>query len=447
MINLRRYYRLITICCIATFVAVGVSCRRAALPSKSSSQYNDIVRAFYVGLAALQVGHDVQADAKLAQLTTLAPDEPAGWANWGLLALRQRNFDVAAQRLERARSLAPENDQIQYLIGLLESSRGRSTEAIAALRKAVEINSKNLFATYKLAEEIERQGGENAESEYQQLIQKMLEAQPDNLAVLLELGRVAAKRGDSETLRRVVNKISERAAAWPTEIQQQVTTVQSSSGSDAATRITFLRNMLVRVPEYRRDLSEIKPPPGEEAIPFTRFLKLETPQFAAAAADTALEFPTKQINDFQGGPWSWAGAVSLGSNGSPTVVVANAHAVQVGTAPGLIFPGGPSGGAPGPDAILPIDLNYDFKNDLVFAGAGGVDFLRQVDQNTFKEVGAETKLPADVLRANYVGAWAADIEADGDLDVVLGSQQGQVTVLRNNGDDSFLAIQPFNGIR
>jgi hypothetical protein len=54
----------------------------------------------------------------------------------------------------------------------------------------------------------------------------MLEAQPDNLAVLLELGRVAAKRGDVETLRRVTKTISERAATWPTEIQQQVNEVQ-----------------------------------------------------------------------------------------------------------------------------------------------------------------------------------------------------------------------------
>src|SRR6185436_7506695 len=236
MISLSRYSRTTTICLLIVAAFISASCRRSEqLPAKSSKEYNDIVRAFYVGLAALQVGHDVHADAKLAQLTTLAPNEPAGWANWGLLALRQRNFEVAAERLERARTLAPDNDQIQYLIGVLESSRGRAAEAIAALRKAVEINPRNLFATYKLAEEIERQGGENSESEYQQLIQKMLDAQPDNLAVLLELGRVSSKRGDAETLRRVTNKISERSAGWPSEIQQQVNAVQSSStGSDAA---------------------------------------------------------------------------------------------------------------------------------------------------------------------------------------------------------------------
>src|SRR5450432_3586674 len=113
---------------------------RGKLPAKSSKEYNEVVRAFYVGLAALQVGDDVRADSKLSQVTQLVPAEPAGWANWGLLALRQRNFDQAAERLERARALAANNDQIYYLVGLLESSRGRSAEAVTALRQAIKIN-------------------------------------------------------------------------------------------------------------------------------------------------------------------------------------------------------------------------------------------------------------------------------------------------------------------
>src|SRR5678815_3594668 len=99
---------------IILLALIVTACRPANnLPAKSSPQYNELVRTFYIGLAALQVGHDVQADAKLAQFTQLAPSEPAGWANWGLLALRQRNFDLANERIERARSLAPENDQIE----------------------------------------------------------------------------------------------------------------------------------------------------------------------------------------------------------------------------------------------------------------------------------------------------------------------------------------------
>jgi Tfp pilus assembly protein PilF len=87
------------------------------LPDKSSAEYRNAVSAFNVGLAALQVGDDVRAQSKLAEVTRLAPGEPAGWANWGVLALRQRNFDAASERLERARDLVPKNDHIYSLLG------------------------------------------------------------------------------------------------------------------------------------------------------------------------------------------------------------------------------------------------------------------------------------------------------------------------------------------
>src|SRR5688572_8465148 len=129
----------------------AISCRRADnLPQKSSKEYNEAVRTFYIGLAALQVGDDIRADEKLAHFTKLVPAEPSGWGNWGVLALRQKNFDTATQRFEQARALSAENDQIHYLIGLMESERGRSTEAIAALQKSVQLNPKNLIAIYKL---------------------------------------------------------------------------------------------------------------------------------------------------------------------------------------------------------------------------------------------------------------------------------------------------------
>ena len=426
------------------------ACRPAdKLPARASKEYNEVVRAFYIGLAALQVGDDVRADSKLAQVTQLVPAEPAGWANWGLLALRQRNFDPAGDRLERARSLVPDNDQIHYLLGLLESSRGRSAEAITHLRKAVEINPRNLLAIYKLAEEIERQGNENSDSEYQQLIQKMLDVQPDNLAVLLDLGRIAAKRGDAETLGRVVNKISERRSSWPVEVQQQLSAVQTAAaGPDvrqAATRITFLRNVLLRVPEYRNDLVIIKPPPGEEAQPFIHFLKIESPTFAPAPADTAISFSSEPVPNAPLGKWSWIGAISLNGEGAPAVVLANEREVRIGDW-SYPFPAGPLNVPPGPDGVAGLDFNYDFKADLVLAGAGGVRLLKQENANRFTDVTAQTKLPATILNRSFTAVWAADIDADGDLDVVLGAAQALPTILRNNGDGSFAEVHPFSEV-
>jgi Tfp pilus assembly protein PilF len=418
------------------------------LPAKGSSEYNEVVRAFYVGLAALQVGDDVRAESKLAQVTQLVPSEPAGWANWGLLALRQRNFEPAAERLERARSLAPENDQIFYLVGLLESNRGRSAESVGALRKAIEINPKNLVATYKLAEEVERQGDQNSEAENQSLIQKILDVQPDNLAALLELGRIAAKRGDADTVRVVVNKLSARAPSWPAEVRQQFSAFQSAaSGADvrpAATRMTFLRNVLVRVSEYRRDLSAIKPPPGEEAQPLTHFLKLESPAFTPASADRGIRFSPEAVTRVSAEKLSWIGAVSLNGEGAPLIVSAKEREVRIGDST-YIFPGSPSTTLP-PEAITPLDFNYDFKTDLVLAGNEGVRLLKQENADKFTDVTAQTKLPATILQASYAGAWAADIDADGDLDIVLSAESAAPTVLRNNGDGSFAETHPFTGV-
>src|SRR2546430_17178944 len=91
----RRHYD-IAIFLLAVLLLVSSGCRRGAkLPSKGSKEYNEAVRVFYIGLAALQVGHDVQADNKLAQFTQLAPTEPAGSGHSGLLAPRDRKLHPA----------------------------------------------------------------------------------------------------------------------------------------------------------------------------------------------------------------------------------------------------------------------------------------------------------------------------------------------------------------
>jgi Tfp pilus assembly protein PilF len=437
------------LCVIAvSFAGCGVG---GKLPDKSSKEYAEVVSAFYTGLAALQVGDDVTAESKLARVTQLAPGEPAGWANWGVLAFRQRNFDAASQRFERARDLASKNDQIYYLLGILQSTRGNSKEAIADWRKAVAINPQNYRAAYQLAQEVEREGGTGSDAEFESLIENILRAQPDNLAALLELARAAAKRGDAATLQTALAQISARASQWPPEVQQPLAALRAAAGGGdmhaAATRTAFLRNTLMRVAEFRQSLAVLQAAPGEEAEPFAHFLRLEPPAFVPAPADLALTFaPQPLANAGVTKRWEWIGAVSLGSAGPPAVVEANGREVHVSTGATFPFPGGPAGAAPLPEGILPIDFNYDFNNDLVLAGAGGVRLMRQDNPKQFTDVTAQAKLPKAVTSARYTGAWAVDVEADGDLDIVLGATEGLPLVLRNNGDGTFTPIHPFPGI-
>lgn len=432
----------------AALLAVG--CHSSGLPNPSSAAYTKLVSAFYVGLSALQVGDDVRAQSSLQEATQLAPGEPAGWADWGILALRQRNFVPATERLNKARDLAPKDAKMYYLLGLLGTAQGESQPAIANYQKAVNLDPKDLRATYALALEVERQGAADSEAEFQKLIEKILAVQPKNLAALLELSRIAAKRGDAATLHDAVQRIAAQSGAWPADIKSRLADLAAAANSPepraAATRSIFLRNVLMQLPAFRADLAEIKPQPGDEAQPFTQFLRLPSPSSTPAPPDTGMSFVAEPVPEAGGEHWSWIGSVSLNGQGSPTVAVANAQEVKLASGATFPFPGGARAVEPTPEGVLPLDFNYDFKTDLVLAGAGGVRFMRQDSPARFADVTPQTKLPKQALDAAYTGAWAVDIEADGDLDVVMGQASGLPTVLRNNGDGTFAVIHPFTDI-
>lgn len=420
------------------------------LPKASSPAYEQFVSTFYIGLSALQVGNDTLADRSLQQAAQIAPGEPAAWADWGILALRQRNFEPAAERFNRALKLVPQNSKIYFLLGLLDSARGDSQAAIDHYRKAVSLDPKDPRTIYALALAIERQGGTGSEDQFQNLIEQILATRPDNLAALVELSRIAAKRGDSNTLRSAIQRIADQSSAWPPDVKQELSALQTaaSSGnpSTAALRSVFLRNVLMRVPVFRNSLAEIRPAEGDEAQPFTQFLRLPSPPSTPAPADTGISFSAQPVQGLGGDHWDWIGSVSLSGEGAPTVAVANAKLVRLATGASFPFPGGSSAIPPTPEGILSADINYDFKTDLVLAGAGGVRMMVQNSPTSFTDVTVKTRLPKSVLSAAYTGAWAVDIEADGDLDIVLGQTAGVPTVLRNNGDGTFSPIHPFMGI-
>ena len=419
---------------------------RSGLPKAESAEYTRFVQAFYVGLAAMEVGNDVRAESSFAQATQLAPGEPAAWADWGILALRQRNFEQAKQRLDRSHTLLPRNGQIDADLGALESARGNSAAAIADFREAVQRDPHNVRALYQLALEVERQGGPDSEAEFQRLIEQILEAHPDNLPALLELSRIAAKRGDVATLHLAVDRIAAQSAGWPPAARQQLGALQNAAPTSAALQSIFLRNLLMQDPSFRQSLAVIRAQPGEEAQPFQNFLRLPTPSSQPARADAAMRFVPESLPNPHAQKWDWIGAVSLNDQGQPTVITANAATVSVMGGASFPFPGGAGRVAPGPESIVPMDFNYDFETDLVLAGAGGVRFMRQDSPAKFTDVTAQTKLPRSIVDGSCTGAWALDIEADGDLDVLLGAPSGAPTVLRNNGDGTFTPIHPFPGV-
>ncbi len=174
--------------------------------SPASPAYEAVSRAFYHGLAALQVGLLDDARTQFASATTIVPREPASWGNLGLTNLRLGDLDAAGPALERAASLAPASADIAFLQGQLEISRGRPAEAIAHFERGVRLDPRGLRIRYALAQEVESAGGAGADTRAQGLVDEILALSPDNVAAILERARLAAKRGDAAALQDAVGK-------------------------------------------------------------------------------------------------------------------------------------------------------------------------------------------------------------------------------------------------
>ena len=419
------------------------ACRRT--PAVPDATHREAVVAFYVALAAMQTSQDLLARTHLDRLIQLVPQEPAGWANLGLLLLRQQQFDEATARLTRAAELAERNAPVERLLALAESRKGNLPESVRHWRRAIEWDAADLKAPFALAQELERLGGPENEAEAQRLF-GTLAARSRNLAVQLEFARLAARRGDAAALGGALEALAQDASSWPADAQTRLQAVRQAAQTGpvaATTPVIFLKNVLLREPVYRAAFAAVSTPRSEIGEPLTRLIALPNPAPSPAPPDEQLLFAADAAPAVALPGTTWAGPFWATGDGRPGVMAAGPRELRVGGGTPLALPARAAFAAPGPDAVAAADLDYDFRTDLVVAGPGGLEIFRQTDNGAFASMTAAAKLPAEVTASPMHGVWPADIDTDGDLDLVVAPRDGPPRVLRNNGDRTFAVQTPF----
>src|SRR4029453_8057117 len=254
-------------------------------------------------------------------------------------------------------------------------------------------------------------------------------------------------RGDAAGLLKALEALAQRSSAWPAAAQERFTNVRELARTNpaaATTAVVFLKNVLIREAEYRSALAAVTTPRAEAGEPLLPLVTLPTPVPRPAPADEQLAFTVDTQPALSLSGAGWAGAVWLTGDRPPTIAAAGPGELHLAT--GAAVPRAPSPSALSSDGVVFADLNYDFRADLVRAGSGGLEIFRQADNGTFSAVTAQSKLPGDVTTASLYGVWPADIDTDGDLDLVVARQAGAPVVLRNNGDDTFVLHSPFGAV-
>lgn len=458
--------------CAAGGTAFWLWRRAERLPERGSPLYLEYQRAFQVGVAGLEAGREDLARTNLERAVELIPGEPAAWADLGLLELRKNNLPQAAAELKRAHALAPDSGAIEALLGLLAEKQGKLPEAVAHLRKAVEKRPHDLPAIYLLAEAISREGGPAADAEYQRLMERILEAQPNNLPALMQRAGAAYRSKNQPALKETLDRLGKLAPAWSPPAKKaydELRKAVADEPGEIAPALQTLDNLLKAERGYARDSLAFRPRPGVVGAPLTTFLKLEPPLATPAPPDRDLAFKIepladKSICDLVRPIWllglkertalvknATDGGIETQAAGifKPALLLANADTVRRADAdmPRLAFPGGAKSVPPSRAGVLVLDWENEFRADILLAGAGGLTFWQQRADGGFDDVTEKTALPADIINGDYYGAFAADIEMDGDLDIIAARSAGPPLLLRNNRDGWFKPMEIFTAVQ
>ncbi|MCO6455327.1 MAG: VCBS repeat-containing protein [Pirellulaceae bacterium] len=411
---------------------------QAVAPPIASDQ---VTAAFYASLAALDVEENQRAAGWLEQAVASEPREPALWANLALARLRLRESQGADEALRQALALAGDLRELKLLRAEILQDAGHVEEAIVQLRELHQIWPENVGATWFLVSLLGNLRTAEAQDESLLLLADILGRAPGNLRALCEQARAAAALENGNLLRTSLDALQLQSADWPEEIRQQlaqaVTAAQDNSYQDAARGLTFFENLLKPRPEYQRSLAQLGiSSTAAIGSPLRHFVKFQPPPPAAAEPDVRMSFELKPFASATRPPTT-ATAVVLPEGRPPAMLALSAGGLTVGDSQKLPFPG--AAAETSPTSIASGDLNFDFQPDLILAGNEGCRIFLGSPEGSFTahEVsGGEFARP-------WHSVWTVDVDADGDLDLLLSDHRGALRYLQNRGDLAFAPIEPF----
>ncbi|MCC5940549.1 MAG: tetratricopeptide repeat protein, partial [Balneolaceae bacterium] len=372
-----RYLILLVI--IPLIIAGFSSCKKADTEVDSGSEaYQQAVADFYMSLGASQTDQSRFAFNKMNDVATAFPEETAAWANLAVYAMRQGNFDLAEDRMERALEISPEHSEVLFLASIIQSRSGNVSNSVDYLRRAADVSPDHPRVLFSLAQELEREDDIANADEILRTLENLHEILPQNQVVLLELARVGIKEQDSELIRSNLELLEQQSEFWDDESRAQLEELfellEENNFSGLSLEISFLRSGLEPLHRFQDDLLQVQLPPTDVGFLITEFINLPLPQVKVSAPDLEMNLDRMPL-DLPGSSASWLKGVTLLEESPPfPIAITNGEAV-IDSDTRLRFPGSAEQLLP-VAAVTEIDYNYNFRNDLAFAGSDGFRLYR-----------------------------------------------------------------------
>ena len=375
-----------------------------------------------LGLSYLHRNQLPEAEVEFKKLTSLAPDDPLGYASLGLTYLQAGRYAEAEKELRRARELDPASAEIGLALAKLYSLTGRAPQARATLEELRRDSTKNAHVLYALAELEATQPDAASARRYEDRLREVLAVAPANVVARLKLVEAFARRGEAdsavhhlEEVRRIPPELPKQARAY---LDSAIQLLRAGQLAQARTTLDrFFRLTEVTAP-YQASLEEVKwtegPIAGRPVLTFA-------PKYFISIGRVR-ERATVDLAKFVDATGE-AGLPDLGtsSNAGPTPVRQNAA-----------------------DAIAAGDVDGDGADDVfisMWSAAAGksVAQLYRVQAGFVRDVtpASGISLPQGAVHATF-----ADYDNDGWLDLFAIGGDGRGHLFRNSGTGTFADVTP-----
>ncbi len=399
-------------------LSVVPACDRASAPKDSSPAADaELIARNNEGVGLMgQFKYNEAADV-FRELLTVSPDEPDINVNLAIAVLNQQgetNVAEALQILDRVIEANPNHVRANYTAGLLRMFQGPPNDPLPYFLKAAEADESDPAAAYLLGRTYEQASEwELASQWYDRAIQRS----PYYASAILGQSRLARQRGDRDA-----------AMAWIEEFQK----IKSNPRAEAFEfAYTSAGQHAMAAP--------IGEPPPPTAIPPGELFDAARGQRGFGNTWQPLAGATLSVCDVDRDGNLDLYCSGVQANGAANVFVQQASDGTFGVSDVEALTR-----VNGITAVLWGDVDNDGRNDVYFCSSEADQLLLQTDEGGWTAVEDEA-IRSVGQRHNVAGAMF-DADHDGDLDILVLSSQGEVSLLNNDRDGSFRELADDHGL-
>lgn len=408
-----------------------------------------------LGLAYLEQGNIGKAVEEFKKITKLFPHEILGYANLGLAHFRLQQLQEAKGLIRQALRLDPSHPDLYILLGEILQWQEQDKEAIHAYERALSFSPAHVRAHYKLAKLSEKQKDWPNSITH---LTAIVEEQPQNLAMLLELCRRLLQQGRSQEAIPVLQQVMALFVGVEGDflrfLQEALVSAEASKDKEAATRVQIFANLVRGKPVYRQTIAQFSPKvQGQPIERFSSRLLAMVP--GASPHPVPVQF--KNVTEESGLPTSSLRIAATvffdaDNNGHLDLFLCSSTDSRLFGNQGRRFKEVTEqaglGGLGQCVAAVSGDFDNDGALDLYVVKDGANVLYRNQGQGRFTDVTVQAKVgdPGKGRKALFV-----DLDHDGDLDLFItndATEQGAPPsrLYRNLGNGTFEEITGSTGI-